>query len=405
MRVLLCPLSDAGYLYPAIAVGRELRRRGHDVHVLGRESAGAVGAQTGLPFIAAEDLGGRGGFSVARWRDGGPAQFEAARHAARLIRADAIVTSVLCHGALLAAEALDIPAVVIGLSVHLWDYRSGGVGEPQPATSREMRTRETLRLYHHLRAYAGLPPRWDPRSSTPLFGAALLLRGCPLFEYPDAVLPEGVHHIGPMTWEPPAEPRFLAMFDEHVDRVGKPLVYVHLGRFFGGRTQWPRLNAAFTAGPFQAVVEQGRSTAPAPDRDADILLVRKPWMDPFIERAGLVLSSGTSAPVLASLLLGRPLGLSPNGSEQPVLAAACVRAGVAAYVPDNPDIDHSAVLRSVWDDGAMRERAGEVGRMLAGAAGAVRAADAVEQTRLGRIPVESPDTQRELAAGHRERGK
>jgi len=27
MRVLLCPLNDPGYLYPALAVGRELRRR------------------------------------------------------------------------------------------------------------------------------------------------------------------------------------------------------------------------------------------------------------------------------------------------------------------------------------------------------------------------------------------
>ena len=404
MRVLLCPLSDAGYLYPAIAVGRELRRRGHDVRILARESAGTVCGQADLPFLAAEELGGRGGFSAARWRDGGPAQFEAARQAARLIGADVILTSVLCHGALLAAEVLDIPAVVIGLSVHLWDYHAGGAGEPQPATSRQVRTQETLSLYHHLRTAAGLRPRRDPRSTRPLLGAALLLRGSPAFEYPGAVLPQGVYQVGPMTWEPPAETQFLEMLAEHLDRVGKPLIYVHLGRFFGGRTQWPRLNAAFTGGPFQAVVEQGRSTAPAPDRRADLLLVRKPWMGPFIGRAGLVLSSGTSAPVLAALLRGRPLGLSPNGSEQPVLTAACVRAGVAGYVPDSPETDHVSVLRSLWDDRAMRERAGEVGRALAESNGTERAADAVEQAWRGSGPAETPYTLREMAAGHSERG-
>lgn len=404
MNVLLCPLSDGGYLYPALAVGRELRRRGHAVHVLGRASAASAVAEAGLVFLAAEACDGRGGYSVARWRDGGPAQFRAARHAARQTRADVVVTSVLCHGALLAAEALDIPAVVLGLSVHLWDYRSGGTDEPQPATSRAVRTRETLRYYHGLRAEVGLAPRADPWPSTPLTGAALLLAGHPRFEYPGAVLPEGVHHVGPMPWEPRADPELLAELRGHLDRVGKPVIYVHLGRFFGGRTQWPRLNAAFTGGPFQAVVEQGRSTDPAPDPDADILLVRRPWMGPLIERAGLVLTSGTSAPVLAALLRGRPLGVSPNGSEQPVLAAACVRAGVAAYVTDDPRADHAAVLRSVWRDDATRERAADLGRLLAGAGGAARAADVVERTVTRTADEQRGTPDHKVAAGRSERG-
>ncbi len=405
MKVLLCPLSDAGYLYPAIAVGLRLSERGHTVHVLGREAAASVAAQANMPFIAAEAHGGSGGFSAARWRDGGLAQFHAARQAARQVGADVIVTSVLCHGALLAAEALGIPAVVLGLSVHLWDYLSGGADEPQPETSREVRTRETLRLYHDLRAEIGLAPRKDPFPSAPLFGAALLLRGCSLFEYPGAELPQGVRHVGPMPWEPAADPEFLAMIRDHVERVGKPLVYVHLGRFFGGRVQWPRLNAAFTGGPLQAVVEQGRSTSPAPSPRADILLVRKPWMGPLMELAGLVLSSGTSAPVLAALLRGRALGLSPNGSEQPVLTAACVRAGVAAQLTDDPRADHVAALRSVWHDGGLRERAAELGRALAQAGGATRAAGIIERICLTSTTFEPRDTRPEVTAGHSERGR
>ena len=36
MNILMCPLSDGGYLYPSVAIGRELRRRGHRISVLGR---------------------------------------------------------------------------------------------------------------------------------------------------------------------------------------------------------------------------------------------------------------------------------------------------------------------------------------------------------------------------------
>lgn len=377
MNVLLCPLSDPGYLYPAIAVGRELRRRGNAVTVLGRATASSVAAHAGLPFLPAEDHGGYRGFSVVRWRDGGLAQYRASLWAARQVRADVMVTSVLCHGALLAAETLDLPVVVLGLSVHLWDYVAGGADEPQPSTSRQVRTRETLRFYAALRAETGLPPRRDPLPQRPLLGEALLLRGDPVFEYPGAVLPERVRHVGPLPWEPAATGVDEVM--AHLDRVGKPVVYVHLGRFFGGRAEWPRLNATFTGGEFQAVVERGRSTDPQPDPAADILLVHKPWMGPLIDRAGLVLTSGTSAPVLAALLRGRPLGLSPNGSEQPVLTGACVRAGVGVQVSGQPGQHPAAVVRSAWQDRRLRNRAHDLGHRLAAAGGVGRAADAVER--------------------------
>jgi UDP:flavonoid glycosyltransferase YjiC (YdhE family) len=384
VNILLCPMSDPGYLYPALAAGVELRRRGNDVCVLGRSAAAAVAAQAGLPFTAAEDYGGRTGFSVIRWAATGLAQFRATLRAAAQARPDVLVTSVLSNGTLLAGEVLDIPVVVLGLSVHLWDYWSGGDGEPQLGRPRDNRTRECVRHYNELRERAGLAPRHDPWPQNPLLGAALLLRGDPVFEYPGAVLPERVHHVGPLAWEPPAGQDELDEIGAHLDRTGKPVVYVHLGRFFGGTTQWPRLNAAFTAGPFQAVVEQGRSTDPQPAPGTDILLVRKPWMGPLIDLAGLVLSSGTSAPVLAALLRGRPLGVSPNGSEQPVLAAACVRAGAARYVPDDVSGDCRGVLRSVWADRGLRDRARALGGRLAAADGARRAADLIERAVTGR---------------------
>ncbi|MDY0816297.1 glycosyltransferase [Kitasatospora purpeofusca] len=403
MNILLCPLSDGGYLYPALAVGRELRRRGHRVSVLGRATAAPFAAEAGLPFAAAEEFGGERGFAAARWGVMGLAQYRATVRAARQARADLLVTSVLCNGALLAAETLDVPVVVIGLSIHLWTYRSGGEGEPQYGRSRENRTLETLALYDATREEAGLsarPSRW-PRATaatatttatarataagpddSPLLGDALLLRGDPELEYPEAELPPRVHQVGPLPWEPAAEPGELAAVDAALERSGKPVVYVHLGRFFGGGTPWPRLNATFTGGRYQAVVEQGRTADPSPAPDADILLVRKPWLGPLVDRAGLVLTAGTSAPVLGALLRGRPLGVTPNGSEQPVLAGALLRAGAAVHLPRTGEPDQAGLVDAAWRDDRLRSHAHRLGRRLADAAadGPRRAADLVEQT-------------------------
>ncbi|MFI1096038.1 glycosyltransferase [Streptomyces sp. NPDC020917] len=398
MNVLLCPLSDGGYLYPAIAVGRELRGRGHHVSVLARAGAAPIAAEAGLPFAAAEEFGGRRAFSATWWGRTGVAQYRATVRAARQARADLLVTSVLCNGALLAAETLDIPVVVIGLAAHLWDYRSGGAGEQSWGRTRENRTAVSLDLYESVREQAGLPPRrtrrpddparGHPCPGSPLLGEALLLRGDPELEHPGSELPQRVHHVGPLAWEPAADAAETAAIRAHTARRGKPVVYVHLGRFFGGRDPWPQLNEAFTGGPLQAVVEQGRSTDPRPAAGADILLVRKPWMGPLVDMAELVLTSGTSAPVLGALLRGRPLAVSPNGSEQPLLSWACLRAGVAVHLPKAPDPSQdvrsaaagpAALLTSALRDEQLRDRAAALGRRLAAAGGPARAADVIDQ--------------------------
>ncbi|MFC8273127.1 glycosyltransferase [Streptomyces sp. NPDC057271] len=379
MNILLCPLSDGGYLYPAIAAGRELRRRGHHVSVLGRASAAPVAAEAGLPFAAAEDFGGRRAFSAALWGKTGVTQYRATVRAARACGADLLVTSVLCNGTLLAAEALDIPVVVVGLSVHLWDYGAGGDGEPPLGRTRENRTSDGRRRYAEVREQAGAGARASRWGDNPLLGDALLLRGDPALEYPGAELPDRVWQVGPLAWEPTPDQAEVEEVRDHLARSGKPVVYVHLGRVFGGASLWPQLNETFTGGRFQAVVERGRSTPPEPAPGADILPVGKPWMGPLVDLAGMVLTNGTSAPVLAALLRGRALAASPNGSEQPLLTGACMRAGVAVRLPRNPSADWPALLESAWQDDGLRTRARALGRRLATGDSAARAADVVEQ--------------------------
>ncbi|MET7939769.1 glycosyltransferase [Streptomyces sp. NPDC005302] len=368
MKVLLCPLSDPGYLYPALAVGAELRRRAHSVHVLAGPRAAPAATAAGLEPVAVADATA---LSVSHWTVRGPEQYTEVARAVRQTRPDVLVTSVLCHGALVAAEAAGLPVVVLGLTAHLWPYRSG-VGAAD-AHDRAWRLTETLKHYGAVREAAGLAPRHDRFPDTPLLGTAFLLRGHPVLEPPGAELPPAVEHVGPCWWEP--EPPAAEPLPD-----SKPLAYVHLGRTFGGASLWPRLNAAFTSGTYRAVVELGRSGDPEAAADADLIIGRRPWMGPLVDRADLVLTNATSAPVLAALQRGKPLLVAPNGSEQQVLAAGCLRAGVARRLPEPgaSGADLRAAVEETARDPELRARAEEIAGLLAEGKSEGRAADAVE---------------------------
>ncbi|GAA2132987.1 hypothetical protein GCM10009760_08640 [Kitasatospora kazusensis] len=359
MNILLCPLDSAGFRYPAVAVARELSRRGHSVHRL-PPTAGTDRAMV---------------FNVRQWYRHGLAQFHTIRQEARTCRADVLVTSTLCHGALVAAEVLDLPVVVVGLAAHLWPYQEGGPAEPARPVDREWRLAETFAHYEELRTAAGLTPRTGLDRQRLLSGDGLLLRGDPALELAGAALPEGIRHVGPCWWEPPAPEAELREIAEHTDRVGKPVVYVHLGRTFGGHSLWPWLNATFAGGPFQAVVDLGRSGAAEQADGTDILVVRKPWLEPLVRSAELVVTSGTSAPVLAALLNDRPLVVGPAGGEQHVLAEACLRAGVARRLEDRPGL-----LSEVAADRDLLAQVERIGGRLRRSGSQAAAADFVEET-------------------------
>lgn len=375
MNVLLCPVSSAGFSYPAIAVGLELRDRGHRVSLLARDTATVTG---GLASVPVPQYGPRGSLAVSRWHVLGREQYLTVVRAARDLRADVLVTSVLCHGALLAGEVLDLPVVVLGLAAYLWRYRGWAYPDPE----RHWRTGDMLRLYRQAREQSGLGAA---PAGFPLAGDAHILRGDPALECPQAMLPPGVRHAGPCAWEPDPDPAEVAQTGDRLDRIGKPVIYVHLGRIFNGSSMWPMLNAVFSGGPFQAVVELGRTADERPAAGADIVVVRKPWMRPFVERAGLVVTNGTSAPVLTALLHGRPLAVAPAGSEQPVLARACVRAGVAVYLPGQDATAWSAVLSSAWADRGLRDQAAVLGTRLARPNDRSRAAGIVEAVASSRV--------------------
>ena len=161
----------------------------------------------------------RTSFMAGRWHREIPAQYEAIRRAARDVHADVLVTWILCHGALLAAEALDLPVVVVGFAAHIWAYQDANGEPPQPA-ARVARTRDMTRDFEKIREEVGLPRRSPRAHYNPLIGSALLLRGAPEFEFPGAVLcpSECVASVraGGERASPSVE---LAEVTDHLDRV------------------------------------------------------------------------------------------------------------------------------------------------------------------------------------------
>ncbi|MGW7291739.1 glycosyltransferase [Streptomyces xiamenensis] len=372
MKVLLCPLSDPGFLYPVISVGLDLKSRGHDVLLIGEKTATPAAMASGLAYKDVSDETA-GAFSARRWFRTQQEQYRKVLQAAKEHRPDVIVTSALCHGSLLAAERLQVPIVVIGLSNHLWPYKEGSKSEPETEARRHWRLSESIRFYNLLRSAEELSEASEKEAEKTLRGTLFLLRGDPRLEYPDAELPDNVHHVGPCFWEPP--PHSIEV-RQVIEDSAKPLIYVHLGRVFQGKDFWPQLNSIFTSSPFRAIVELGRSGKPQNDSKADIKVVRLPWMSPILRRAQLVITSATSAPVLGALLHDLPLVVAPAGSEQPVLAASCVRAGVGTYLPDTVAPEW---LAEVISDSKLMESAREVGISLRATRGAAIAATYIEK--------------------------
>ncbi|CAM5562547.1 glycosyltransferase (plasmid) [Streptomyces viridifaciens] len=376
MNILLCPLSDPGYLYPSITVGTELIRRGHHVTIVGSKSIAAPAASEGIPAILDETDDGQGSMSVRFWFRHQPDQYRVITEAARQTRPDILVTSVLCHGALLAAEKLDVPVVILGPAAHLWPYMSGAEGESELPARRKWRIRETIRFLQEAREATGFGRSKDSDAERALLGARFLLQGDPALEHPGALLPKNVHHIGPCLWEPAPSTGDMDRVMETVARRGKPLVYVHLGRWFDGANPWPTLNRLFADGPFQAVVEVGRTDNPAPSKTADICVVRLPWMSPLVSSSELVITSATSAPVLNALVLRKPMAVAPAGGEQALLAESCIRTGLAHKIP--ADAAAQFLFQTVQDS-QLREKIEILGSRLSETRGNIAAADHIEE--------------------------
>ncbi len=126
MRLLVAAFGDAGHVFPAIALGRALAERGHEVTVETWEERRAAVEGAGLAFTAAEE------YRMFPPPDPESADGANAAEAARALlplleemRPDAVVSDILTLAPALAAEVAGVPLAT--LIPHLYPAPESGL--------------------------------------------------------------------------------------------------------------------------------------------------------------------------------------------------------------------------------------------------------------------------------------
>ncbi len=305
MRLLLCPLSSPGFLFPAVAIGLELQGRGHDVAFVAPARLSTFLSAQGLRRLSGPR---EVGLETSAWHAPAAvaAQVRGLDAALERFRADVLVTSALALGPLIAGERRRIPVGVVGL-----------LGPLLPAEER--RRSEMQAAWDAGRAAVGLSPAPAER----LRGDLLLRRSVP-------ELTDARPLIGACLWEPPTPPavgRWLAAARRSGDRV----LYVHQARTFGAPGFWPHLAAALPAG---VRVAASTSRMESPGRHPGALIGPLVAQGAVLAQADAVVCSGNTTVALGALSAGRPLLTIPAGNEQHDVGAIIERAGAGLCDPD-----------------------------------------------------------------------
>lgn len=396
MRFLFCSLSSPGFLYPALGIAEQLRRRNHEVaFVTDLASVDAV-VRAGFPRLARGERDGPS-FQVQHWGVALSIAIQAkhVEYALAQYAADVLVGQPLTLGPMIVAERRRIPLGVVGLAPFLWPYpagpASGSPGRvPDIVARRAWRYADGLRIYNDARRLFGLAATDPPPDANPFLGNLYLLQSSPLLAGSLEHLPARVHLVGACLWEPPREP------DDELDtwldgaaRDGRPVVYVQQARSFDAPRFWPNLVQTLDNLDVRAVASLARMDRAVGEVPGNVLVRRHVSQAHVLTKASAAIGSGTTTAVLGALVHGVPSILLPAGGEQEDLAEQCAHAGVAESLP--PDADAGTIRNAigrVLEDRSMARSAATVGAELLEAGGHAAAARLLERLAATGQPVE-----------------
>lgn len=394
MRFLVAAFGDAGHVFPAIALGRALRARGHEVTIETWEERREIVEGAGLGFAAAEEY--------RMFPPPDPDSPEGA-HAAEAARAllplleemqpHAVVSDILTLAPTLAAERAGVPLAT--LIPHIYPVVEPGrpffaVGL-QPARTPVGRTvwragqraleigLEQGRLdLNRQRARLDLPPidRFHGGISPDL----ALVATFPQLEYPRS-WPAGVEVTGPMTFEMPHPEIELPTGDD-------PLVLVAPSTAHDSDNRLVRTAlSALADEPVRVVATTNRVVPRRPiDVPANAVLVDWLSYDQLMPAASLVVSHGGHGTVARALAAGTPVLICPIIGDMSETAMRVAWAGCGLSLPwrlCRPTPLRWATQR-LLDDASFARRAGELAAWAEQNDGAGRGAELVERLALSR---------------------
>jgi UDP:flavonoid glycosyltransferase YjiC (YdhE family) len=396
LRILVAAFGDAGHVFPAIALGRALAARGHEVVIETWEERREAVEGAGLGFAAAEEY---------RMFPPPDPESEEGQHAAEAARAllplledfrpHAVVSDILTLAPTLAAEHAGIPLAT--LIPHIYPVVEPGlpffaIGLRAPRTrlgraiwrtghERALRVglEQGRRDLNVQRSRLGLPPidRFHGGISPDL----ALVATYPQLEYPRR-WPTGVEVTGPMSFELPHPDIELPPGDD-------PLVLVAPSTAHDSDNRLVRTALAALADERVRVVATTNRVAPQKPIEVPANATLAEWLSysQLMPAASLIISHGGHGTVARALGAGTPVLICPIIGDMSETAMRVASAGAGLSLPWR--LCRPAPLRwaarRLLDEPSFGEEAEKIAAWGRENDGAARGAELVEQLALRRI--------------------
>jgi UDP:flavonoid glycosyltransferase YjiC (YdhE family) len=414
VKALLSTLGTHGDLNPFLAIGRALKRRGHDVTLLVNpayrravERAGLGCRDLGEPWeprdIASQPklMDPRTGTAavlemIATHAD---RTFDDTDRAVEAVRPDVMLAHHVCVTLPWVADAHGLPWATAATAPASWpslEQFSIYPGMPDRdrfprwtlraghALGRFVISRQLDRPLNRLRRARGLPPVRHVLLERMFEGRANLGLWSPAFRPPASDDPPGARVCG-FTWMDGAapDPELAERFDAFIAAGPPPVVFtlgtsaVHVaGGFYDAAAEACRRLGC------RGVLLTGNVSGDQPRRADDDQLLELPYLPHGVAfaAAAATVHHGGMGTTAQALRCGRPMVIVPHAHDQFDNAARCRRLGVSITVKRSRARADAlaAALQRVLADGPMAGRAGAIGGQLADEDGAEHAADAIE---------------------------
>jgi UDP:flavonoid glycosyltransferase YjiC (YdhE family) len=398
---LFVTFEGGGNVPPVLGLARRLAERGHDVRVLTepclRPAVEALGGRflaLQPPFARQDRTEDMIGDSAAMTPLGalratfrhvvfGPARMVADEtcRAMETQRPSVVVADALMPGALIAAEWMGIPRVVL---FHMPEYLPGP-GRPAagpgflPRTGLVGRVRDELmtRLfykqvepflpaYNDARRPFGLAPLATPRELVGQYHAAdlRLILTSRAFDFPITPPPPNVRYVGPVLDDPDWAGEWADPWPADDPR---PLVVASLSSTFQKqRDILQRIITALGTLPVRGLVTLGPAMAGERFQvPGNVVTVGHAPHARVFPHASAVVTHAGHGTVMRALANGVPLLCLPMGRDQDDNAARVFARGVGLRL--RPSSGPSRIAAAVWrllDEPAFRTRAGELGKVI-----------------------------------------
>ncbi len=341
MRFLVGAFGDAGHVFPAIALGRALAGRGHEVTIETWEERRAAVEGAGLGFAAAEE------YRMFPPPDPDSPEGAHAAEAARALlplleamRPHAVVSDILTLAPALAAEVAGLPRAT--LIPHIYPVVEAGlpffaVGLRPPRTplgraiwragqrALEVGLEQGRSDLNKQRARLGLAP--TERFHGGISSELALVGTFPQLEYPRD-WPTEVEVIGPMSFEVPHPEIELPRGDD-------PLVLVAPSTAHDSRNHLVRTALAALANEPVRVVATTNRVMPQVSIEVPSNALLVDWLSysQLMPAASLVISHGGHGTVARALSAGTPLLISPFIGDMSETAMRVDWAGAGLSLP------------------------------------------------------------------------